>query len=498
MTTIIVQRYANREYRLTCQSVIGGKKKGGDKYAEVQAERYAKAVHSTYVLGKNLDEGLTADYSDGSSRLSAFGEVEARQALRALDIINEFQTSKKSTVKGGWGHLSRPTKFTRNARHRLLEAGAIVDQFCGLNAYEITCTLPGSTVESMRLLAENTGWIMNELTQIMRRAKCKYWFYVWELQKRGALHLHLLVADPEKNLSSLAKRLESRWWELLKSISSRTGQDAFARKTGGTWQNSPMRWQSHIAPIQKSVAAYFSKYAGKGSCNSSPDFKSPRVFCPSRWWGCSKEIKEQIKIQRQKFTLNVSTSTANKISEFLQTWLNTKERLTAYQYDFQLGNTIHGTPLGQGKVWVNYYTDAGFAQLQSYETIMWDAVLAIACEAGEYDYPTQTWTDADMACRHPLDADMEQRRHAISALGMQTCTLSPSPHSQPSPVSRKLSNARGTQAEPTLALRARLIQFLAGGDGGDSSKSADDIQPPEYIQGELFNKNYYRSIDRLE
>lgn len=496
MTTIIVQRYANREYRLTCQSVIGGKKKGGDKYAEVQAERYAKAVHSTYVLGKNLEEGMTADYSDGSSRLSAFGEVEARQALRSLDIINEFHLVQKVVQKGGWGHLSRPTKFTRNARHRLLEAGAIVDKFCGLNAYEITCTLPGSTVESMRLLAENTGWIMNELTREIRKAKCKYWFYVWELQKRGALHLHLLVADPERNLLSLASQLQSRWWELLESISSRTGRDAFARKTGGTWRNSPMRWQSHIAPIQKSVAAYFSKYAGKGSCNSSTTSNSNRVFCASRWWGCSSEIKAQIKAHRQKYTLNVSTSTSHKIIDFLQTWLNTKERLTAYQYDFQLGKTIHGTPIGQGKVWVNYYTDAGFAQLQSYDAIMWDAVLAIAYEAGEYDYPTQTWTDADMACRHPLDADMEQRRHATQTSDMQTCTLSPSPHSQPSSISRKLSNARGTQAEPTLALRARLIQFLAGGDGEDSSKSADVPQSPDCIQGELFNKNYYRAIDR--
>lgn len=491
MSTIILQRFANREYRLTKQSLLAPKKQKGDKYAEKQAEKYAQAVHSTYVLEQSLKQGVVADYSDGSSRLSAFGEVEARQALRSLDIINEFQRAPLDKVKGGWGHLSRPTSFTKNARHRLLEAGAIVDKFCGLNAYEITCTLPGSTSDSMRLLAENTGYIMNIITQLIRRAKCKYWFYVWELQKRGALHLHLLVASPEGDLKPLAERLQSRWWELLKSISRNTGRDAFARKTGRTWRGKPTRWQSHIAPIQKSVAAYFSKYAGKGRSTSLKKGTSNRAFSPSRWWGCSTEIKAQIKAHRQKHTLTVSSSTSAKVYDFLQTWLQDPGLIRRYEYDFDLGQTANGTNLGGGHVCINYYADMAFARMQTWENIMWDGALAIAHEAGEYDYPTQTWTDVDMACPIPLYADME-RRH------QKTRTSTTPPPSQQSSERSKLRNARGTQPEATLALRALLVQFLAGGGGVVPTEKVDNKRPAEYIQGELFDKSCYRGLTESE
>lgn len=489
MTTIILQRYANREYRLTCQSVLGGKKKGGDKSADLKAEKYATAVHNTYVLSKNINEGATAEFTDGRFRVGNFCEVDARQALRALDIINEFHLVQKVVQKGGWGHLSKLTSFTKNARHRLLEAGAIVDKFCGLNAYEITCTLPGSTVASMRLLAENTGWIMNELTREIRKVKCKYWFYVWELQKRGALHLHLLVADPERDMSNLAQRLQSRWWQLLISLSVREGRDAFARKAGGTWARSPFRWQSHVAPIRKSVAAYFSKYAGKGSSNFSKNGTVNRSFSPSRWWGCSTEIKEQIKKHRQKYTLNVLTSTSRKIWEHLQTWLDTIGLLKEYRYEFQLGLTRGGTHIGGGKVRIGFYTDNAFARLQSWESTVWQEVLEIAKACGDYEDPTQTWTDADFACRHPLDADMEARRHANADI-----RPTPSPPSQQSSISRKLSRSRGTQPKAALDLRARLIQFLAGGDGGDFTHKSESLTNDNgsHFQQSLFDLDKYR------
>jgi hypothetical protein len=455
--------------------VYGGSRKKGDRYVEVQAEKYATAVHNTYVLSQNINEGATAGLTGGRFNIKVFDEVDARVALKSLDIINEFQTVERPKIKGGWNSLSKPTSFTKNARHRLLEAGAIVDKFCGLNAYEITCTLPGSTRESMRLLAENTGWIMNELTQIIRRAKCKYWFYVWEYQKRGALHLHMLVADPVQSMENLAVKLQSRWWGLLKLLSSRTGRDAFGRKTGGSWSKAPIRWQSHIAPIQKSVAAYFSKYAGKGS---SPFLKSGTAnqpFCPSRWWGCSTEIKDQIKVGRQRYTLTTSSSTSHKIKAYLHSMLQDADMIRRYDYSFDLGKTANGTVLGCGDVCVRYYNDAGFTRMQRWEKIIWDGVLAIAQEAGEYDDPTQTWTDADMACLHPLYADMDKRPY-----------LSIPPLNQPSSHSRKLSKARGTQPTATLALRARLLQYLSS--GGDGLPTGTDPLPG--IQLKLPLKGY--------
>jgi len=494
MSTILLQRFANREYRLTHQDILVRKKSGGDKYAEKRAEKYAKAVSDTYVLQQELQQGVSASISDGRVSCREFGEVDARLGLRALDIINEFHLVQKVVQKGGWGHQSKPTKFTKNARHRLLEAGAVVDQVCGLNAYEVTCTLPGSTSDSLRLLAENTGWIMNEITRVIRKEKCKYWFYVWEFQKRGALHLHLLVASPEGSMESLAVKLQSRWWELLKSLSVRTGVDAFGRKTGGSWRKSPFRWQSHIAPIQKSVAAYFSKYAGKGSSDVCKGKSPSQVFYPSRWWGCSTEIKAQIKACRQKYVLNLSTSTSLKVHEYLHTMLEDRGRVRRYDYHFELGKTANGTELGWGDVCISYYDDESFARMQTWEKTIWDGALAIAHDAGEYDYPTQTWGDADMSCKTLYDADMERRHELYADMNKRIAAPALPPHSQPPSYASKLSKSRGTQAEPTLELRALALQFLAGGEEPKEFERVRCERATEYIQGELFDTNCYENL----
>lgn len=495
MTTIILQRFANREYRLTCQSVLGGKKKGGDKFAEVKAEKYARAVHDTYVLSKNINEGATAEISDGRVIVGQFGEATARQALRSLDIINEFRQITSTSAKGGWGALSRPTSFTRNARHRLLEAGAIVDADCGADAWEITCTLPGSTYEAFEALASHTGWLMDRLLREVRREKCLHWFYVWEWQKRGALHLHLLVAGLGARTRTIAHLIEYQWWELLWELSEKVGVDMFQKSKNKTWKYESSAWQSHTGAIQKSVAAYFAKYASKASTPKSQGFTKAPKLCPSRWWGCSSHIKKRITQTRAKYTLSTSNATSSKVLAYLHSMLDDADMVRRYDYSFDLGKTANGTQLGCGDVCIRYYNDAGFARMQTWEKTIWEGALNIARDAGEYEDPTQTWGHADMACSTPLDADMEERRHRNADMGTPRCTPPPSPHSQPSPNSRKLRNARGTQPEATLALRARLIQFLAGGDGDDYVRESGDKRATEYIQGSLFDTNYYRTID---
>lgn len=500
MTSIILQRFANREYRLTHQNIFVRNPSGKDKYKEVQAERYANAVNDSYVLSQELNQGESALISDGKLRLREFGEVDARLGIRALDFIDEFQTKLKTTEKGGWGHLSKPTTFGKKARHRLLEAGAIVDKLCGLNAWEITCTLPGGTTGAICTLAENTGWLMNELTQIIRRAKCKYWFYVWEFQKRGALHLHLLIADPERNIQSLAWKLESRWWQALEFLSKKNQVDLFARRIGGSWRGDPSKWQSHVAPIQKSVAAYFSKYASKGLQPSSAISYQKKLFSPSRWWGCSTEIKAQIKIHRQKWKLEVSPSTAKKIEKYLQSWLNDPGRITAYNYEFQLGQTANGTELGGGEVWINYYNDTAFARMQSWEKIAWDSVLAIAHSVGEYEYPTDNWTEEDKACPTLLEADMAKYKNNLSKSEIPTVTPHLTPPTRHPSLASKLSKSRVYSSVASLELRALAVQYLAGG-AGESPPEDLDYQPRQLELG-LTNllTPYYHSnvVNRLK
>jgi len=454
MPTIILQRYANREYRLTCQSLLDRQKMKGDKWRDRQDEKYAQAVHDTYVLTQELETGCAVDDSQENYRPRFFGEVDAHLGLRALDIIDEFRQKTKSNRRGGWGALGKPSSFTRNARHRLLEAGAIVDLDCGTDSYEITLTIPGTGDDIYRVIAEHSGWLVDRLLREVRRAGCSYWFYVWELQNRGALHLHFLVAGKGASTKTIAQTMEYQWWELLLELSSKMKIDLFRSRGGGSWKHEPSVWQSHCQQTRKSVAAYFSKYAGKASSKNAVISGNQERYSPARWWGCSQRIKERIKQTRSKFLLDVTTSTAQELKKYLGSWLDGCNPLKKYSYSFDLGRTENGTNLGSGDVCVRFYDTDVFERMQTWEKHVWDVCIEIACRHGYADMPS---------------ADISQ---PVTELGgvyfnnpKRVTSLLPSLCEQPSSGSRKLSKARGLQAEPTLALRARLVQFLDKGKG---------------------------------
>ena len=100
---IILQRYANREYRLTLQDLVSRPPQGGDKFVEKQSEKYAQAVHDTYVLEQQMKDGLVGASPEEGGRVRSFGEWDARRAIRSLDIIDEFrQNAAKPRRRGGW------------------------------------------------------------------------------------------------------------------------------------------------------------------------------------------------------------------------------------------------------------------------------------------------------------------------------------------------------------------------------------------------------------
>lgn len=474
MTTIILQRFANREYRLTRQSIVSPGKSKGDKYAERQSEKYAQAVLDTYVLDQNFNSQLMCASPEEGGRISRMSHSDIKRGIRSLDIIDEFQQNAGSRKRGGWGFLAKPTSFTRNARHRLLEAGAIVDMDCGKDAYEVTLTLPASTQEAFRTLAEYSGWIVNRLLREVTRSKCSYWFYVWEFQKRGALHLHLLFAGLGERTKRVAQSVEYQWWELLWELSTVTGVDLFRKSTQKTWKYEPSRWQSHCAPIAKSVAAYFSKYAGKQSKGKRSQKQSTQFHCPSRWWGSSQTVKRRINSERAKYRLNVGGEVGRKLIEHLQTWLDQPGKIKSYNYQFDLGKSRNGTNLGGGDVCINYYDTQTFKRMQTWEKYVWEDVCMMARNAD--------MTDADMG---ELDI-IDNTQTPQMCYKHEKCATPPlPPHNQHSSTVSSDVLQGVLRRQPTLAIRAKLLQYLAGGEGENIAET-----PTEYVQGSLFDCSY--------
>lgn len=362
MSTIILQKFANREIRIGCQSLTTPPKKWGDRAADDKASNFANKVLEEFVLSS----GEISGWEEHVTRYGATTAIPFRpeSAKRLLDIRDEFQQrTLVSRNRGGWGFKPKPTTFNKNARHRLLEAGAVLDQLCGKNIVEVTTTLPGGTDEAMEVVSRYSGWIMNRLTQIVRRCESVTgWFYCWELQKRGALHLHFAIgASSLSEAKRLAQEIEFKWFELLLELKEKDGVDAFARREGGSWRYKSSVWQSHVLPIRKSVAAYFSKYCGK---QSIPSGKVANKFVPARWWGSSSSVKRGIEDARGSYSIEVRCSDVGAAMSFLRSVLLSFFPIKQYSYTFDLGRSANGTVLGGGQREISYFDSQRFCCLQ--------------------------------------------------------------------------------------------------------------------------------------
>ncbi|MDP8933006.1 MAG: hypothetical protein M3N42_02415, partial [Cyanobacteriota bacterium] len=227
----------------------------------------------------------------------------ARLKVRRLTLLDILKKSQRfSLVAPRWGKTNRKKSFTRNARRKILQAGAVMDQLYPGKAWMTTVTIPGGTPAALKAVADWSGWLVNRMLQYIRRhsiRKQAMWFYTWELQDRGALHMHWAVAhDDLKVGKEIAEHLEYYWFELLAELKEKIGVDCFERLEGGTHRNSSLHWQSNVQKVQKSVAAYFSKYCSKDSENVKrhKTYKPDQIYYPASWWNSSYSAKAAIKM----------------------------------------------------------------------------------------------------------------------------------------------------------------------------------------------------------
>jgi hypothetical protein len=121
------------------------------------------------------------------------------------------------------------------------------------------------------------------------------------------LHQHWSIASEDKTLAEeISLEVKDIWYQLLIEIGDANGIDLFAKHSKFTHRNLPENWQWNLQIIEKSVAAYFAKYASKGSAEIVEKYKnsSRQSVCPSRWTGSSKSVKEEIK----KWTFEYTTT----------------------------------------------------------------------------------------------------------------------------------------------------------------------------------------------
>lgn len=223
-----------------------------------------------------------------SRRVTSDGQGARKAPAPTLSIA----TNSKTGPKAGFGGMPKPTQFTRLGKRRVREGAAVIEKIYSKHSCRfLTGTLPGSTAAAYEYTARYSAWLIQQVTQYLRDIGIDTFCCVWELQKRGALHLHVLCAHTDPRVLAT---LEARWHELwvhwLVQASLKCGVDLFARESGGSWIMAPHVVRADCQNVRVSVSRYLAKYLSK----SASKFGSGRGNSPSRWWSLSMRVRELI------------------------------------------------------------------------------------------------------------------------------------------------------------------------------------------------------------
>lgn len=198
-------------------------------------------------------------------------------------------------LKRGWGLLPSEKKFTKKVSKKISRAlNAIEKVFGKKNLRFLTLTLPGSTDAALREMSAYSAYITNRVSTWLGDIIGEFIGYkvaVWELQKRGALHLHVVIAHPDKQiLKKVDQGFKKFCYRMFIQLSDISGVDMFARRVGGSWKGNSTILKSNSEEIRKSVANYMSKYLTKTEKNLGKNGKVYFSAYPSRWASFGRKV----------------------------------------------------------------------------------------------------------------------------------------------------------------------------------------------------------------
>lgn len=212
-------------------------------------------------------------------------------------------------VKPGFGGTPRITRFGNNARRTLSRCSGVFDRD-GIPPGEIvflTGTLPGGTREAMDALAKWSSYAVDLLKSHISKMgiASAYSMYVWEHQKRGALHLHYAIHVPDEMLRSrLIDRFKSIWTHVIDAICVKSSVNLWLSEKGVNWAEKKEVIQADAQAVYKSVGSYLAKYLGKQAPYSThKDAFGVPYLPPVRWWGCSRPLLSRMHQLTKRMTI---------------------------------------------------------------------------------------------------------------------------------------------------------------------------------------------------
>lgn len=206
-----------------------------------------------------------------------------------------------SSQKGraGYGELGRKSKASwktlRNVRERMA-AGEL--EYGKNQCWFVTLTQPSIDPRAFEALARYSSYALNRINQwLLRRFGTRDFFRVsvWEYQKRGSLHLHLMLAANFLSadlIEDFQQGLAAIWYRILGDISKRFESLPHRASDGHDWKLEELQGKKRIKnfcdvqQIKKSIVAYLSTYlsnSNHGNKSSSKQALREKFFPIATW-----------------------------------------------------------------------------------------------------------------------------------------------------------------------------------------------------------------------
>lgn len=376
MYRVILQSFPNNEVRFGIDELPYPQRRGGDLSDQKEKERKGKQLDEERERWERDNNVIQWRDSNGNLwRSTREGDNYRCDRVREnLVITSEVQDASKGVPVPSGRDYSKPvgfTRFTRNGRHRLLEAGSICEEKRGrgFTGVFVTFTLPGSTWDAYSALSRYSGYIANRVCQCIRDYKwAESYFWVYERQKRGALHLHLFILlKPGQHWGCYREPLRNAWYSALEDVGESSSTDMFRHKDG-LWSTPRNFWRYDYQETRKSVAGYLSKYVSKqAESGFSEDGKEGDAgLYPRRWWYMSRDLTKEINERRKTVCAEgVSLAEANDIISCMDAMASSLEPVLSHEYEVDIGRTsTHPRGFGRSYRRLYWFNSQDFADIE--------------------------------------------------------------------------------------------------------------------------------------